>query len=57
MTIVVFIYYAGVVELADARDSKSRVRKDVRVRPPPPAPMGFLKCEVVFEKAFFSRIM
>ncbi len=29
---------AGVVELADARDSKSRVRKDVRVRPPPPAP-------------------
>ena len=30
--------YAGVVELADARDSKSRVRKDVRVRPPPPAP-------------------
>ena len=26
------------VELADARDSKSRVRKDVRVRPPPPAP-------------------
>lgn len=32
------ILYAGVVELADARDSKSRVRKDVRVRPPPPAP-------------------
>ena len=31
--------YAGVVELADARDSKSRVRKDVRVRPPPPAPI------------------
>ena len=29
---------AGVVELADARDSKSRVREDVRVRPPPPAP-------------------
>ena len=29
--------YAGVVELADARDSKSRVREDVRVRPPPPA--------------------
>ena len=29
---------AGVVELADARDSKSRVRKGVRVRPPPPAP-------------------
>ena len=29
---------AGVVELADARDSKSRVRKDMRVRPPPPAP-------------------
>jgi hypothetical protein len=27
-----------VVELADARDSKSRVRKDVRVQVPPPAP-------------------
>ena len=26
------------VELADARDSKSRVRKDVRVQVPPPAP-------------------
>ena len=25
-------------ELADARDLKSRVRKDVRVRSPPPAP-------------------
>ena len=36
------IPHAGVVELADARDSKSRVRKDVRVRPPPPAPnQGF----------------
>ena len=30
--------YAGVVELADARDSKSRVRKAVWVRVPPPAP-------------------
>ena len=30
--------FAGVVELADALDSKSSVRKDVRVRPPPPAP-------------------
>ena len=29
--------HASVVELADARDSKSRVREDVRVRPPPPA--------------------
>src|SRR4030042_1317937 len=28
---------AGVVELADARDSKSRGRKDGRVRPPPKA--------------------
>ena len=28
---------AGVMELADVRDSKSRVREDVRVRPPPPA--------------------
>ncbi len=26
------------VKLADARDSKSRDRKVVRVRPPPPAP-------------------
>src|SRR5512140_1665811 len=32
---------AGVVELADARDSKSRVRKDVRVQVPPPAPPPF----------------
>ena len=30
--------HAGVVELADALDSKSCVREDVRVRPPPPAP-------------------
>src|SRR5688572_31381304 len=29
---------AGVAELADARDSKSRTRKSVWVRPPPPAP-------------------
>ena len=35
------IPHAGVVELADARDSKSRVRKDVRVRPPPPAPNAY----------------
>ena len=28
---------AGVAELADARDSKSRVPRDVWVRPPPPA--------------------
>ena len=32
------VLQAGVVELVDARDSKSRVRKGVRVRPPPPAP-------------------
>ena len=34
--------YAGVAELADARDSKSRVFTDVRVRPPPPAPQRIL---------------
>ena len=34
-----FSICAGVVELADARDSKSRGRKAVRVRPPPPAPV------------------
>ncbi len=28
------------VKLADARDSKSRDRKVVRVRPPPPAPIS-----------------
>ena len=32
--------HASVVELADARDSKSRVRKNVRVRPPPLAPQA-----------------
>ena len=35
---IILLAHAGVVELVDARDSKSRVRKDVRVRPPPPAP-------------------
>ena len=33
------------VELADARDSKSRVRKNVRVRPPPPAPNTELRLQ------------
>ena len=28
---------AGVMELADVPDSKSGVREDMRVRPPPPA--------------------
>ena len=32
---------AGVVKLADARDSKSRDLQVVRVRPPPPAPIQF----------------
>jgi hypothetical protein len=31
---------AGVAELADARDLKSRGRKAVRVRSPPPAPIS-----------------
>ena len=39
------------VELADARDSKSRVRKDVRVRPPPPAPK---KRESKMDSLFFD---
>ena len=46
------IPHAGVVELADARDSKSRVRKDVRVRPPPPAP--HLKGSQSLEMAGFA---
>ena len=46
------IPHAGVVELADARDSKSRVRKDVRVRTPPPAPkQGF---QLLLESFNFS---
>ena len=44
---------AGVVELADARDSKSRVRKDVRVQVPPPAPrqaagLATIRCQPFF---------
>ena len=40
------------VELADARDSKSRVRKDVRVRPPPPAPKNTAEKDA-FSAVFF----
>src|SRR4030066_2519187 len=39
MKCTIFAICAGVVELADARDSKSRGRKAVRGRPPPPAPV------------------
>ena len=48
--------YAGVVELADARDSKSRVRKNVRVRPPPPAPKstGFYLSIFLFDYTKFN---
>src|SRR3954469_3467316 len=35
--VIGFAPQAGMAELADARDSKSRVRKGVRVRPPLPA--------------------
>ena len=35
---IFYLNFAGVVELADARDSKSRLRKKVRVQLPPPAP-------------------
>ena len=50
--------YAGVVELADARDSKSRVRKDVRVRPPPPAPKNqhFRQEVLVFAYFIFETL-
>ncbi len=46
--------YAGVVELADALDSKSSVRKDVRVRPPPPAPSR-RKLHIACDDFFASR--
>ena len=46
--------YAGVVELADALDSKSSVRKDVRVRPPPPAPLGNPESPVLWRLSGFS---
>ena len=35
--------FAGVVELADAPDSKSGGSDTMRVRPPPPAPKGAVK--------------
>ena len=40
-----YMWPAGMAELADARDLKSRSRKGVRVRPPLPA-VKELKCNV-----------
>ena len=50
----VFLYIAGVAELADARDSKSRVFTDVSVRPRPPVYHLF---EVAYNAAFFIGFM
>lgn len=47
--------YAGVVELADARDSKSRVRKDVRVRPRHRAPKNQHFRQEVLVFAYLKR--
>lgn len=50
----VFLYIAGVAELADARDSKSRVFTDVSVRPRPPV---FHYLKVAATAAFFIRLL
>ena len=48
--------YAGVVELVDAEDSKSSVRKDVSVRVRPPAPVKGVKRYRLKPLFYFSGI-
>jgi hypothetical protein len=43
ISICLVFFLAGVVELADALDSKSSLRKKVRVQFPPPAPKKIIK--------------
>ncbi len=49
--------HAGVVELVDAPDSKSGVRKDVSVRVRPPAPFKTTKLLLRYCVNFFSLVI